>query len=222
MPAPPLGAVTMPVKGGPDQVRTLMLRCSAAIQPVGTSRDLDSVRPHARWPADRIAAGRAQGPHAGARAGRARGGGGDRLRDPGLLSSLGAGARRGQQGRTQGPPVRMGRRLDRSGIRDRGSGIRARSRAPDLACQRGSTRSWQDTDAFFTPEPTRYTFTQAPDTVRATGEEGVLTFASGFTTPHEKNNTVVARYFPANPDSQTEAGIAAARGRRARAVELRC
>jgi Asp-tRNA(Asn)/Glu-tRNA(Gln) amidotransferase A subunit family amidase len=28
VPAPPLGAVTMPVKGGPDAVRTLMLRCS--------------------------------------------------------------------------------------------------------------------------------------------------------------------------------------------------
>jgi aspartyl-tRNA(Asn)/glutamyl-tRNA(Gln) amidotransferase subunit A len=28
IPAPPLGAVTMPVKGGPDAVRTLMLRCS--------------------------------------------------------------------------------------------------------------------------------------------------------------------------------------------------
>jgi aspartyl-tRNA(Asn)/glutamyl-tRNA(Gln) amidotransferase subunit A len=28
IPAPPLGAVTMPVKGGPDMVRTLMLRCS--------------------------------------------------------------------------------------------------------------------------------------------------------------------------------------------------
>jgi len=28
IPAPPLGAQTMPVKGGPDQVRTLMLRCS--------------------------------------------------------------------------------------------------------------------------------------------------------------------------------------------------
>jgi aspartyl-tRNA(Asn)/glutamyl-tRNA(Gln) amidotransferase subunit A len=28
IPAPPIGAVTMPVKGGPDQVRTLMLRCS--------------------------------------------------------------------------------------------------------------------------------------------------------------------------------------------------
>jgi aspartyl-tRNA(Asn)/glutamyl-tRNA(Gln) amidotransferase subunit A len=28
IPAPPIGASTMPVKGGPDQVRTLMLRCS--------------------------------------------------------------------------------------------------------------------------------------------------------------------------------------------------
>ena len=28
IPAPPLGATTMPVKGGTDQVRTLMLRCS--------------------------------------------------------------------------------------------------------------------------------------------------------------------------------------------------
>ena len=60
-------------------------------------------------------------------------------------------------------------------------------------------RVMQDSDAFFTPEPTRYTFTKAPDTVRASGEEGVLTFQSGFTTPHETNNTVVARYFPASP-----------------------
>jgi hypothetical protein len=57
----------------------------------------------------------------------------------------------------------------------------------------------KDTDAFYTPEPVRYTLTKAPDTVRAGGEDGVLTFSSGFTTPHESNNTVVARYFPANP-----------------------
>ena len=84
----------------------------AAVQPVGTSGDLASVRPHARRPADRPAARRAQGPHAGARAGRARRGGGDRFCDPGLLPSLGAGARGGQQERTAGPPVRMGRGLD--------------------------------------------------------------------------------------------------------------
>ena len=56
-----------------------------------------------------------------------------------------------------------------------------------------------DTDAFYTPEPARYTFTKAPDTVRASGEDGVLTFPSGLTTPHLENNTVVCRYFPPNP-----------------------
>jgi aspartyl-tRNA(Asn)/glutamyl-tRNA(Gln) amidotransferase subunit A len=48
IPAPPLGAATMPVKGGPDAVRTLMLRCSqpfnlsghpAVSLPCGRSRD---------------------------------------------------------------------------------------------------------------------------------------------------------------------------------------
>jgi dienelactone hydrolase len=57
----------------------------------------------------------------------------------------------------------------------------------------------ENTDAFYTPEPVRYTFTKAPDTVRAGGEDGVLTYPSGFVTPHESNNTVIARYFPANP-----------------------
>ena len=60
-------------------------------------------------------------------------------------------------------------------------------------------RVMQNSDAFFTPEPTRYTFTKSPDTIRQSGEQGVLTFPSGFTTPHENNNTVIARYFPANP-----------------------
>jgi hypothetical protein len=60
-------------------------------------------------------------------------------------------------------------------------------------------RVMQDTDAFYTPGPTRYTFTKAPDAIRATGEEGVLTFQSGYTTPHPENNTVVCHYFPANP-----------------------
>ncbi len=63
-----------------------------------------------------------------------------------------------------------------------------------------------DTDAFFTPEPTRYTFTKAPDTVRARGEAGVLTFPSGFTTPHPENNTVVCRYFPPNPIRKPKPG----------------
>jgi dienelactone hydrolase len=48
-----------------------------------------------------------------------------------------------------------------------------------------------DTDAFFTPPPTTdYTLRPAPD-----GD--LLTFPSALTTPHESNNTVHCRYFPA-------------------------
>ncbi len=87
--------------------------------------------------------------------------------------------------------------------REPGTGNRepAGSRLPDPGSR---VSAWvdavmKDSDAFFTPQPAPYTFTKAPDTIRASGEEGVLTFPSGFTTPHEKNNTVVARFFPANP-----------------------
>src|SRR5215831_7300648 len=48
-----------------------------------------------------------------------------------------------------------------------------------------------DTDAFFTPpHTTDYTLTPASD-----GD--LLTFPSALVTPHESNNTVRARYFPA-------------------------
>jgi len=48
-----------------------------------------------------------------------------------------------------------------------------------------------DTDAFFTPPPTTdYTLRPAPD-----GD--LLTFPSAFVTPHDANNTVYCRYFPA-------------------------
>jgi hypothetical protein len=60
-------------------------------------------------------------------------------------------------------------------------------------------RVMQDTDAFYTPEPARYTFTPSLPGVKATGEAGVLTYPSGFTTPHDSNNTVLARFFPADP-----------------------
>ena len=72
-------------------------------------------------------------------------------------------------------------------------------------------RVMQDSDAFYTPKPTRYTFTPALPSVRATGEEGLLTFPSGFTTPHPENNTVQARYFPANPIRKPRAGAAGPR-----------
>ncbi|MFA5908845.1 MAG: alpha/beta hydrolase [Vicinamibacterales bacterium] len=77
----------------------------------------------------------------------------------------------------------------------------------------GSTRvsDWvervmRDTDAFYTPEPARYTFTRALPSVRAGGEEGLLTYPSGFTTPHAENNVVQARYFPANPIRKPKRG----------------
>lgn len=48
-----------------------------------------------------------------------------------------------------------------------------------------------DSDAFFTPPPTTdYTLTRR-------SEEDLLTFPSAFRTPHDENNTVYARYFPA-------------------------
>jgi hypothetical protein len=50
----------------------------------------------------------------------------------------------------------------------------------------------RDTDAFFTPPPT------ADYTLTASRDGGVLTFPSALATPHESNNTVYARFFPAN------------------------
>ncbi|HYB93646.1 MAG TPA: alpha/beta hydrolase family protein [Vicinamibacterales bacterium] len=64
----------------------------------------------------------------------------------------------------------------------------------------------KDTDAFFTPEPARYHFTKSPETLRAQGEEGLLTFTSGLATPHPENNTVICRYFPARPIRKARPG----------------
>ena len=47
----------------------------------------------------------------------------------------------------------------------------------------------KDTDAFFTPQPARdYEL-----------KDGLLTYTTGFKTPHPENNLVRARYFPADP-----------------------
>lgn len=65
----------------------------------------------------------------------------------------------------------------------------------------------RDTDAFFTPTPTtEYTFTPAEALRQAGGEAGTLTFPSGFVTPHAENNTVYARFFPANPIRKPQGG----------------
>ena len=69
-------------------------------------------------------------------------------------------------------------------------------------------RVMQDTDAFYTPEPARYTFTKAPDSIRVRGEEGVLTYTTGLTTPHPENNTVVCRYFLPDPIRKPKPGAA--------------
>jgi len=56
-----------------------------------------------------------------------------------------------------------------------------------------------DTDAFFTPPPCAdYTLTPAAD-----GD--LLTFPSALVTPHERNNTVYARFFPAR--TRTRAAV---------------
>jgi hypothetical protein len=58
-----------------------------------------------------------------------------------------------------------------------------------------------DTDAFFTPPPTSdFTLTAAaepPSRGRSGEPGGVLTFPSALVTPHDANNTVRCRYFPA-------------------------
>ena len=63
----------------------------------------------------------------------------------------------------------------------------------------------RDTDTFFTPDSTsEYTLTPADRVTQAGSEAGTLTFPSGFVTPHARNNTVHARYFPANPLRKTK------------------
>ncbi|HEV2985454.1 MAG TPA: hypothetical protein VGX46_13765 [Vicinamibacterales bacterium] len=58
-----------------------------------------------------------------------------------------------------------------------------------------------DTDAFFTPPPTtNYTLTPAP-------EGDLLTFPSAFATPHDANNTVYCRYFPARNHKRPRAAV---------------
>jgi len=52
-------------------------------------------------------------------------------------------------------------------------------------------RVMADTDAFFTPAPTR------EYSLQPTIDGAILTFPSAFTTPHPENNMVCCRYFPA-------------------------
>src|SRR5204863_169639 len=65
----------------------------------------------------------------------------------------------------------------------------------------------RDTDAFFAPPPT------ADYALTASRDGGVLTFPSALATPHESNNTVYARFFPAKavpsvPDTSNRSAVA--------------
>jgi dienelactone hydrolase len=69
---------------------------------------------------------------------------------------------------------------------------------PDHLVRQWVDEVMADTDAFFTPSPTTaYAFTPAATEPANRGEAGTLTFPSAMTTPHESNNTVYARFFPA-------------------------
>jgi len=62
---------------------------------------------------------------------------------------------------------------------------------PQDVIDRYVSRVMADTDAFFTPPPT------ADYTLAPSADGDLLTFPSALTTPHESNNTVRCRYFPA-------------------------
>src|SRR5438132_8054015 len=76
-----------------------------------------------------------------------------------------------------------------------------------------------DTDAFFTPPPT------SQYTLRREADGDLLTFPSAYVTPHEANNTVYCRYFPARlkPRAPLKPGVPLKPGAslRARAPAMR-
>lgn len=71
-----------------------------------------------------------------------------------------------------------------------------------------------DTQRFFTPAPsTEFSFEDASGEQQASGEAGTLRFPTALPTPHDRNNTVVARWFPSKA-----ARTSSARGTRGPAV----
>ncbi len=80
--------------------------------------------------------------------------------------------------------------------------------APHERLQDWVSRVMADTDAFFTPEPTRaYSLSAA-----TASNERWLTFPSAFSTPHAENNTVHCRYFPARTAKSASAKNESANG----------
>lgn len=72
------------------------------------------------------------------------------------------------------------------------------SQSPGVRLQHWVDEVMRDTAAFFDTPPTReYDFEAATADRRRAGEAGMLRFPSALTTPHEANNVVCARWFPA-------------------------
>jgi hypothetical protein len=93
-----------------------------------------------------------------------------------------------------------------------GNGSRRAPAASDVERPADVLAGWvshvmRDTDAFFAPPPT------ADYTLTASRDGDVLTFPSALATPHESNNTVYARFFPARavppvPDTSIRSAVA--------------
>ena len=74
---------------------------------------------------------------------------------------------------------------------------------PEQVVDRWVDHVMEDTDGFFTPEPT--------DAYRLSGADAdgdrILSFQSAFTTPHPENNTVYCRLISPSPKKQTRAAV---------------
>jgi len=82
--------------------------------------------------------------------------------------------------------------------------------AHDASVERWVDEVMRDTPGFFHAPPTSdYGYRAASADVRAKREAGTLRFPSALVTPHPENNTVTARWFPA----QDETAISRRRGR---------
>jgi hypothetical protein len=69
---------------------------------------------------------------------------------------------------------------------------------PSLRVQSYVDRVMEDTDAWYAVEPAR-DYGTVPPPADAGPDERMITFTSAITTPHDANNTVYLRYFPASP-----------------------
>jgi len=84
------------------------------------------------------------------------------------------------------------------------AGDARRDAAHDAFVERWVEEVMRDTPAFFSAPATRdYDYLDAAAEIRRRGEAGTLRFPSALTTPHDENNTVVARWFPAANEAAT-------------------